>query len=252
MLITLFQFMSSLCVYVCLCCLLDRLGLFSVCCCMNIVCLWTYPLNSKSERRRLFLQYVFSNLVCLSLFLNSIKAPNGSTPFSLDSSIGVTAQIEIERRRSPRDGRSWCSLDDAPLMLARYVLLPALLPLPVAVPACWFVDTDASSASCAAKHGSDPATEPDVELSRRNKPITDFICFGFDSAPSHSFFFYYLFKVCCNCIQVRDNFFFKLCICVWNSTVLPIQCFRYFFFFVFAFVFKEMKRKCKNKKKNKL
>lgn len=54
----------------------------------------------------------------------------------------------------------------------------------------WLFDVELTKSlvSCAARQGSEPATEPDVVLSRRNKPITDFLDFGFDSPPSYRFF----------------------------------------------------------------
>lgn len=129
--------------------------------------------------------------------------------------MGVTAQMDIDRWRSPRLLRSNMCSDGTPLMLARYVDEYETL----ATALGWLlVDVIASSASWAAKHGSEPATDPDVELPRRNKPITDLFCFGFDSPPSQLvcfalliWFFIFLLHCKCECVFVLEFFFKKMC-----------------------------------------
>lgn len=125
-------------------------------------------------------------------------------------------------------------------MLARYEV-------PATVLGWVLVDAMANSASWAAKHGSEPATEPDVVLSRRNKPITDFICFGFDSPPSHNFFFQFFFGFVFNRPFLFYLFFDSVCecFCVEFETVLPIMIYRFSFLRSFSRKWKEKKSKKK-------
>lgn len=210
--------------------------------------MWTYPFSSNSDLLRLFLHKVVSTRALCSVFSSSIKAPNGSIPFSLRSSIGVTAQIDIERRRSPRE---WAVGGGPPplKLFARLVRCScARFSLEAAAPSlCERLGTGAaaSSANAAAKHGSLPATEPDVVLSRRNRPITELIGRGFDRPPLHfslyliCVFFYRvdtIFRFSCVFLNVFMCIFFDLCD-TWNTMIAPIEIFliqkNYFFAFDF-------------------
>lgn len=140
-------------------------------------------------------------------------------------------------------------------MLARYVDEYETL----ATALGWLlVDVIASSASWAAKHGSEPATDPDVELPRRNKPITDLFCFGFDSPPSQLvcfalliWFFIFLLHCKCECVFVLEFFFQKnvwFCVCVSRIQpvfILPVKIITKFSFL--RSFSEEMKRKSQKK-----
>lgn len=141
---------------------------------------FTYPCISNNELRLLFRDRAPPDRAYLPALSNSIKAPNGSIPFSLDSSIGATAQIDIDRRSPPprpqltvEMGRDWVA---------------------------W-----RSMVSWAARHGSEPAAEPEVVLSRRNRPITEFIGLGFDRPPDISFCANGLIFVFCSKIRIDED-----------------------------------------------
>lgn len=68
---------------------------------------------------------------------------------------------------------------------------------PVARPGVRGGTVTISNVNWLANDGSEPATDPDVVLSRRNKPITDLIGLGLDSPPNffYVFFFRFSFKI---------------------------------------------------------
>lgn len=89
--------------------------------------------------------------------------------------------------------------------------------------------TDAiSSANWLANDGSDPATDPDVVLSRRNKPITDLIGLGLESPPN----FFAIDFVCC-CGQCRDDACVVVVVVVFDLMLICMLCCFVHSFFLF-------------------